>query len=41
MCLSHNSYNLFGYCVLYGTWVLVGCVVAESKHTFEDEFRVR
>ena len=24
--LSHNWYNLFGYCVLYGTWVLVGCV---------------
>ena len=26
MCLSHNWYNLFGYCVLYGSWVLVGCV---------------
>ena len=26
MCLSHNWYNLFGYCVLYGTWILVGCV---------------
>ena len=26
MCLSHNWYNLFGYYILYGTWVLVGCV---------------
>ena len=26
MCLSHNWYNLFGFCILYGTWVLVGCV---------------
>ena len=26
MCLSHNWYNLFGYCVLYGTWILDGCV---------------
>ena len=26
MCLSHNWYNLYGYCILYGTWVLVGCV---------------
>ena len=26
MCFSQNWYNLFGYCVLYGTWVLVGCV---------------
>ena len=26
MCLSHDWCNLFGYCVLYGTWVLVRCV---------------
>ena len=26
MCLSHNWYNLFAYCILYGTWVLNGCV---------------
>ena len=26
MCLSHNWYNLFGYCVLYGTWILDGFV---------------
>ena len=26
MCLSHNLYNLFGVCVLYGTWVPNGCV---------------
>ena len=26
MCLSHNWYNLSCYCVLYGTWVLVGRV---------------
>ena len=25
MCLSHIWYNHFGYCVLYGTWVLDGC----------------
>ena len=26
MCLCHHWCNLFGYCLLYGTWVLVGCV---------------
>ena len=26
MYLSHNWYNLFGYCVLYGFWILDGCV---------------
>ena len=26
MCLSDNWYNFFAYCVLYGTWILVGCV---------------
>ena len=26
MCLSHNWYNLFAYCVPYGTWVPNGCV---------------
>ena len=26
MCLSHNWYNLFAYCVLYGTWVPNGCL---------------
>ena len=26
MCLSHNLYHLFGYCVFYDTWVLVGSV---------------
>ena len=25
MCLSHNWYNLFAYCILYGTWILDGC----------------
>ena len=25
MCLFHVWYYLFGYCVLYGTWVLGGC----------------
>ena len=25
MCLSHVWYYLFGYCVLYDTWVLDGC----------------
>ena len=25
MCLSHVWYYLFGYCLLYGTWVLGGC----------------
>ena len=36
MCLSHNWYNLFGYCVLYGTWVLVGCVdyIIYTTHSF-------
>ena len=26
MCLSNKWYNLFAYCVFYGTWVLNGCV---------------
>ena len=26
MCLSHNWYNLFVYCVFYGTWVPNVCV---------------
>ena len=25
MCLSHVWYYFFGYCFLYGTWLLVGC----------------
>ena len=25
MCLSHVWYNFFGYCLLYGNWVLDGC----------------
>ena len=26
MCWSHNWYNLFADCVLYGNWDLDGCV---------------
>ena len=25
MCFSHVRYNLSGYCLLYGNWVLDGC----------------